>query len=81
MTGFARMMLAGTCAMVLFATTVVAQDYPNKPIRVIVPSPPGSPDDFISRLMSERLQAKLKQTLIIENKPGAGGNIGAEIVA
>ena len=81
MTGFARMMLAGTCAMVLFATTVVAQDYPNKPIRVIVPFPPGSPDDFITRLMSERLQANLKQTLIIENKPGAGGNIGAEIVA
>jgi len=58
-----------------------AQGYPAKPIRIIVPFPPGAPEDFVTRVMSERLQANLRQSLIIENKPGAGGNIGAEIVA
>ena len=58
-----------------------AQTYPAKPIRIVVPFPPGAPEDFVTRVISERLQTNLKQSLIIENRPGAGGNIGAEIVA
>jgi tripartite-type tricarboxylate transporter receptor subunit TctC len=58
-----------------------AQTYPNKPVRVVVAFPPGTPNDFILRLISDRFQATLKQQLIIENRPGAGGNIGSEVVA
>ena len=83
MAGFKRAMVAGVL-MALGPTLVqlcAAQSYPAKPIRIIVPFPPGAPEDFVTRVMSERLQANLKQLLIIENKPGAGGNIGAEMVA
>ena len=80
---FARFFFPGACVVLALglAQHSIAQTYPNKSIRIVVPFPPGSPEDFITRVMSERLQAGLKQPLVIENKPGAGGNIGAEIVA
>ena len=80
---FARSVVCGLLGLLAlgFAQGCAAQAYPSKPIRIVVPFPPGAPEDFVTRVMSERLQANLKQTLIIENKPGAGGNIGAEIVA
>ncbi len=83
MSRFTRVMVAGLLMALGPALLQVcaAQAYPAKPIRIIVPFPPGAPEDFVTRVMSERLQANLKQSLIIENKPGAGGNIGAEIVA
>ena len=83
MSRFTRVMVAGLLMALMPALVQVcaAQAFPAKPIRIIVPFPPGSPEDFVTRVMSERLQANLRQTLIIENKPGAGGNIGAEIVA
>jgi tripartite-type tricarboxylate transporter receptor subunit TctC len=59
----------------------IAQEYPSKPIRAVIPFPPGTPQDFILRLISERVQTGLKQPLIIENRPGATGAIGTEIVA
>ena len=57
-----------------------AQDYPNKPIRVIVPAAPGGALDRLSRMVSEKLQAKWRQPVIAENRPGGGGNVGAEFV-
>ncbi len=58
-----------------------AQAYPNKPIRLIVPYPPGGGTDVIARIVQERLSRVLAQTVIIENRGGAGGSLGTEIVA
>jgi len=55
--------------------------WPDKPIRVVLPFPPGGPSDMVMRLAAEKMQAALKQTIVIENKPGAGGNLGAAEVA
>lgn len=69
------------CAAQFHAPGAYAQAYPAKPIRVIVPFPPGGGSDFIARTVNLRLPALLGQNLIIDNRGGAGGNIGAEIVA
>jgi len=68
-------------AVVLVATPAVAQKYPTKPIRLIVPFAPGGPTDIMSRAISERITSRLGQQLVIDNRPGAGGNIGTEIAA
>ncbi len=62
------------------AHTAIAQEYPNKPIRVIVPAAPGGALDRLSRMVAEKLQAKWRQPVIAENRPGGGGNVGAEFV-
>src|SRR5258708_38747015 len=54
-----------------------AQAWPSKPIRIIVPFTPGSGTDIIARTMTERLSPQLGQPIVIENRPGAGGTIGA----
>jgi tripartite-type tricarboxylate transporter receptor subunit TctC len=57
---------------------VVAQSpWPSKPIRMIVPYPPGGPSDIVMRSAAEKMQLVLKQPIVIDNKPGAGGNLGA----
>ncbi|HEV2430018.1 MAG TPA: tripartite tricarboxylate transporter substrate-binding protein, partial [Burkholderiales bacterium] len=61
--------------------TVLPQTYPVKPVRVVVPYPAGSTPDIIGRALAERLQASLGQPFLVENRSGAGGNIGAEAVA
>ena len=58
-----------------------AQAYPAGPVRMIVPFPSGGPLDFVSRLLAERLTVRLKQPFVVDNRPGAAGNIGTEAVA
>ena len=62
------------------ATAFAQGAFPNKPIRIVVPFPPGGAGDALPRLVSERATAIIGQPFIVENRPGAGGNIGAEIV-
>jgi tripartite-type tricarboxylate transporter receptor subunit TctC len=56
----------------------LAQEWPTKPVKIVVPFAPGGGSDFIARYIARRLTEELKQPFIIDNKPGAGGNIGAE---
>ena len=73
--------LAAAAAMCLAATSVLAQAWPAKPIRIVVPFPPGGIVDTVARQLQPRLQQALGQTLIIDNKAGAGGTLGSAEVA
>ena len=67
-------------AVLVAAGSVHAQGYPNKPVRVIVPWPPGQATDLAARIVAQKLQEQMGQPFIVENKPGAGGAIGTEAV-
>jgi len=76
---------AGATALCMVSASLSAQpvpkDYPNKPIRVVVPSPPGGPPDLIIRMLAPKLSAALGQNLVIDNRAGAGGVVGTNFVA
>lgn len=85
-----RRVLSRTLWLVLTAVTVcfgwtaqaqVASDWPTKPLRFVVPYPPGGPLDTIARVLAEQVKTTLGQPVIVENRPGAGGNIGADLIA
>jgi len=69
------------CAQQALAQTVSADDYPNRPVKIIVPFTAGGVADNSARLVAERLTTRMKQSFVVESKPGAGGNIGNEFVA
>ena len=79
------MNLTKTFAVLLAAATLTcgaqAQNWPTKPVRLVVSFPAGAPGDTIARLIQPQLQQALGQPVVVENKPGAGGNIGAQEVA
>ena len=64
-----------------FATPVSAQQYPNRPIRIIIPLPPGGSVDIVARLLQPLLEKSLGQSLVVDNRSGASGTIGANAVA
>lgn len=80
------------CLLALFFTESRAQStasapdasattFPAKPLRFVVPYPPGGPLDVMARVLAEKVKASLGQPVVVENKPGAGGNIGADLIA
>jgi tripartite-type tricarboxylate transporter receptor subunit TctC len=75
----------GLIAMTVFGiaavTSAAAQDYPQQPIRLIVPYPPAGATDMLARLLAERVGASSGWTFVIDNRPGAGGNIGLDALA
>lgn len=76
-----QLLLAGAASTPLFGAVAHAQGdaaYPTRPVRLIVPFPPGGGTDAIARVVGERMAADLHQPIVIDNKPGAGGMIGAE---
>src|SRR6185503_5665443 len=68
-------------AAVFTAAAASAQDFPSKPIRLIVPFPPGGPNDIIARVVGQKMSELLKQQVVIDNRGGAGGALGTDVVA
>ncbi|RYI99706.1 MAG: tripartite tricarboxylate transporter substrate binding protein [Acetobacteraceae bacterium] len=78
------LLLGGTLAAASLAAPALGQsygDWPNRPIRAIIPWPPGGSTDVLARLVCEQLGTRLGQNFVLENRPGAGGNIGMDAIA
>jgi tripartite-type tricarboxylate transporter receptor subunit TctC len=77
----ASLRLVFLAALFALANAAWAQTYPSRPVRVLVPFPPGGAPDLVGRTLAHRLQERLGQPFVVENRTGAGGNIAAEAVA
>jgi tripartite-type tricarboxylate transporter receptor subunit TctC len=69
------------CALLFFQNAAVAQQFPTKPLRMVVPFAPGGPTDIVGRAVSQRLTESFGQTVVVDNRAGAGGVVGADLVA
>jgi tripartite-type tricarboxylate transporter receptor subunit TctC len=76
-----RLLMAALVAAAILHTPAVRAEYPEKPIRLIVPFPAGGPSDVLARAIAQKLNVRFNQAVIAENKPGAGTNLAAEFVA
>ncbi len=77
---FLHLLLIGLCAA-LAPSMTSAQDFPNHPIRLIVPFPPGGPNDIIARTIGQRMSEILKQPIVVDNRGGQGGVLGTDMIA
>ncbi|MDP9968878.1 tripartite-type tricarboxylate transporter receptor subunit TctC [Variovorax paradoxus] len=68
-------------ALALIGADATAQDWPQRPVRIVVPFAAGSSPDILARIVNEKLASRIGQPLIVDNKPGAGGNSGTDLVA
>ena len=75
-----RLMLIGL-GILLCPALAASQDFPNKPIRLIVPFPPGGPNDVIARTLGQRMSEIIKQPIVVDNRGGQGGVVGTDVVA
>ena len=73
--------IAGVGTALLVTVNTLAQNYPSKAVRIIVPYPPGGTSDILSRLLSPKLNEVFGQPIVVDNRAGANGNIGADLVA
>ena len=69
------------CAITLLAITTRAQDYPNRPVRVVVPFSAGGPAEIIARVTTQKMTVEMRQPFVIDTRGGGGGTIGVDIVA
>jgi tripartite-type tricarboxylate transporter receptor subunit TctC len=76
-----KIIVATLAWLVVGASSALAQSYPNRPVRVVVPWPPGQATDIAARVVAERLTNGLGQPFVVENRPGAGGSLGSDVVA
>ena len=77
----AGLMAAGALGLAFSATAATAAGYPSNPIRIIVPFAAGGTSDLVTRILAQAMGTELKVAVIVDNRPGAGGNIGSELVA
>lgn len=68
-------------ALTIAASSGFAQDFPNRPVKILVPQTPGGASDALARIIAQKLSDKWGQPVVVENRPGAGGNVGMEVVA
>jgi tripartite-type tricarboxylate transporter receptor subunit TctC len=68
-------------SVLLLPAPVAAQDFPNKPIKLIVPFPAGGPNDIVARVVGQRMSELIKQPVLIDNRGGQGGVLGTDAVA
>ncbi len=76
----AALILLGLCAA-FYASPADAQSYPNRVVRIIVPYPPGGTTDIVARIIAQKLSTVWGQAVVIDNRAGAGGNLGMTVVA
>ena len=72
---------AAALALAVFVAVATAQDYPNRPVKIIAPNPPGGGFDFVARVAAERLSAQVGQQFIVENRVGSGTVVGTTAAA